>query len=258
MVREIENVIFSYLDPTDTLNASSFEELRSIRTEAIRAEGDRLRDEVMRLIREECSLRDSAASLAEKKKRITTLIQERTGLEKQLPKAASPEEAQLQKDLQDKRQALAGAQQAAAVDKQKLQKIADIRARVTMFKAQAARFHTEVNLLLNEAGVAEADRSPFTPSFPADTEPPLVRREADLRKSIAQRDGAADIPAEGTIQWLQRQIQTLLQKDSADKARQEKITASRSGAPGAARYLRCVLSEPGRGTANPQGALRAR
>jgi energy-coupling factor transporter ATP-binding protein EcfA2 len=225
LVREIENVIFSYLDPTDTLNASSFEELRSIRTEAIRAEGDRLRDEVMRLIREECSLRDSAASLAEKKKRITTLIQERTGLEKQLPKAASPEEAQLQKDLQDKRQALAVAQQAAAVDKQKLQKIADIRARVTMFKAQAARFHTEVNLLLNEAGVAEADRSPFTPSFPADTEPPLVRREADLRKSIAQRDGAADIPAEGTIQWLQRQIQTLLQKDSADKARQEKIKA---------------------------------
>jgi ABC-type lipoprotein export system ATPase subunit len=225
LVREIENVIFSYLDPTDTLNASSFDELRSICTEAIRAEGDRLRDDVMGLIREECALREGAATLPEKKKRIIALAEERAGLEKQVPKANSPEEAQLQKELQEKRRELAVAQQAAAVDKQKLQKIADIRAKVTTFKAQGAKFHAEVNALLGEAGVPEADRAPFLPSFSADTEPPLVRRETELRRSLQQRDGEVDNPAAGTIQWLQHQIRALLQRDSADKARQEKIKA---------------------------------
>ena len=50
LVSEIEAVVFSYLDPTDTLNASSFDELRALRTEGIRSEGQRLRDEVVRLI----------------------------------------------------------------------------------------------------------------------------------------------------------------------------------------------------------------
>ena len=77
LVSEIEAVVFSYLDPTDTLNASSFDELRALRTEGIRSEGQRLRDEVVRLIREECSLRENAAKLQEKKTRIKTLTDER-------------------------------------------------------------------------------------------------------------------------------------------------------------------------------------
>ena len=75
LVSEIESVVFSYLDPTDTLNASSFDELRALRTEGIRSEGQRLRDEVVRLIREECSLRENAAKLREKKARIKTLTE---------------------------------------------------------------------------------------------------------------------------------------------------------------------------------------
>jgi len=53
LAREIEAVVFSYLDPSDTFNASDFDELRALRTEGIRAEADRLREEVVRLIREE-------------------------------------------------------------------------------------------------------------------------------------------------------------------------------------------------------------
>ena len=61
LVAEIEAVVFSYLDPTETLNASNFDELRTLRTEGIRVEADRLRDEVIDLIREECALRDNVA-----------------------------------------------------------------------------------------------------------------------------------------------------------------------------------------------------
>ena len=68
------------------LNASSFGELRALRTEGIRAEGDRLRAEIVRLIREECTLRSIRGKLGEKKERMRTLTKEREGLLKQLPK----------------------------------------------------------------------------------------------------------------------------------------------------------------------------
>jgi hypothetical protein len=223
LVREIEAVIFSNIDPTDTLNASSFEELRAIRTEGIRAEGDRLHQDVTKLIREECDLTDTSNKLPEKKARITTLTDERDGLIKQLPKAASAEEARIQKELQEKRQALNAAQQTAAGDKQKLQKISDIRSRVTTFQSQMTRFHSEILGSLKEVGIPETDHAFFRPHFPADTEPPLVRRETELRRILTQREGDATNPAEGTIRCLQRQIQRLSEQESADKAQQEKV-----------------------------------
>ena len=82
LVAEIESVIFSYIDPTDTLNASSFDELRTIRTEGIRDEANPTVLILSRLIREECSLRDvarrescprrkSASSLGERARRVS-------------------------------------------------------------------------------------------------------------------------------------------------------------------------------------------
>jgi hypothetical protein len=72
-------------------------------------------------------------------------------------------------------------------------------------------------------GVPEAERAAFRPAFPADTDPPLTRRETALQRSIAQRTGAQDQPAENTIYWLQAQIDALMKRESADKARQERI-----------------------------------
>ena len=228
LVQEIEAVVFSHLDPTDTLNASSFNELRVLRTEGIRSEGQRLRDEVVRLIREECTLRENAVKLQEKKARIKTLTEEHAKLVKQMPQPASEEEARLQANLQTKRQALAAARQAAAADKQKLQKIRDIRTRTAAFKAQMTRFSSEIDEMLAEAGVLADDRDPFHPVFPHDTEPPLTRREATLNAALSERTGAADGPAEWTIRWLQKQIEEMQKRESADKARQERIKAIQS------------------------------
>ena len=228
LVSEIEAVVFSYLDPTDTLNASSFDELRALRTEGIRSEGQRLRDEVVRLIREECSLRENAAKLQSKKARIKTLTEERAGLVKQMPPPASEEEAKLQAELQSMRQSLATAQQAAAADKQKLQKIRDIRTRIGAFKAQMARFSAEIDEMLEDAGVPADDRGVFHPVFPGDTEAPLVRAAAALNAALTERAGATENPAEGTIRWLQKQIEELQKRESADKAQQDRIKAIQS------------------------------
>lgn len=223
LVREIEAVIFSYLDPSDTLNASSFDELRAIRTEGICAEGNRLRADIDSLIREEYALRENAVKLNAKKARIRSLTDEQAGLRKQLPAAVSREEEQVRQELQTRRDALTQAQQAAGLDKQKLQKISDIRGRVAAFSAQMARFHAEIQVQLREAGVPEDDFAAFRPEFAGDTEAPLARTEAAVQQQVRARLGDPDNPAEGTIHWLQQRIKALEERQTADKARQEKI-----------------------------------
>ena len=223
LVAEIEAVVFSHLDPTDTLDASSFDELRALRTEGIRSEGERLRDEMLRLTREECSLRDSASKLQEKKDRLKTLAAERTGLVRQIPPPASEEEAKLQADIQQRRQALADAQQATAANKQKLQRIVDLRTRIAAFKAQMATFAAELHETLDYIGVPADDRDAYHPAFPHDTEPPLTRREATLNAAIQRREGTAEAPLEGTIRWLRNNIAELEKRESADKARHARI-----------------------------------
>ena len=223
LIDEIEAVIFACTDPTDTLNASDFSELRAIRTEGIRADAERLREDVIRLIREECSLKENAKKLGEKKARIKTLQEEEKGLVKQLPKAATPEEKKLLADLQAKRTALTAVQQAIAAERQKIQKVTDIRTRVSAFKAQIVRFVSDSYVLLRDAGIPDADQAAFHPAFPADTEGPLTRRTAALQASISKQEGTQEQPAEGTVHWLLAQINALTVKESADKARQERI-----------------------------------
>ena len=223
LVREIEAVVFSYVDPTETLNASSFEELRALRTEGGREEGDRLRQVVARLIREECQLLDNVRRVPEKKNRIKTLTQERDGLEKQIPPPSNEEERRRQVALQRMRAAQATIRQVIAADKHKLQKVAAIRSRVNAFRVQMQRFRHELETLLVEVGVPEADRAPFSPDFPTDTEPPLARLSEALQQAIALREGAAEDPAENTLRWLERQITTLVERETADKARQQRI-----------------------------------
>jgi len=223
LIREIEAVIFEYTDPTETLNASDFEELRAGRTEGIRVNRNELREEITRLIREECALRNNREKLQIKKARIKTLQEEEAGLLKQMPKPASDEERKVQAELQTKREALSKVQQEVAGHKQQLQKIEDIKTRVTAFKGQLTRFYLDIGTLLREAGIPEAERSAYQPSFLKDTEAPLTKKTGDLQKAVSLKEGAAEAPAEGTIRALEKQIKVLTEKESTDKARQLRI-----------------------------------
>jgi energy-coupling factor transporter ATP-binding protein EcfA2 len=222
LVREIENVIFSYLDPTDTLNASDFDELRAIKTDGIRLEGERLRAEIDRVILEECALHASIAKLPEKNTRIKTLTTEREGLTRQIPPPASAEEAKTQRDLQEKRDLLAKLNQASAADKQLLQKIDDIRTRIAAFGAQMQRFYADVEPMLQSVGLKQPALKNFLPVFSGDVKTPLDASAAEIGERITKRNGA-DPPADGTIKHVQSQIDLLANKEAADKAKQARV-----------------------------------
>ena len=222
LVAEIEAVVFSYLDPIDTLNASSFDELRMLRTEGIQVEADRLHNEVVRLNREIYALFANATKLNDKKAQIRTLTSEREGLIKQLPEPRTEEETIVQEEFQARRDALINAQQTSAADTHKLHRIEDIRTRITAFKSQIAHFSMEIDKMLNEVGIPHEEKDAFHPVFPPHTEQVLVRLETEINKKLTTQLGNLENPAEGTICWLQGRIKALEKRDFADKARQEK------------------------------------
>lgn len=223
LVSEIEAVIFANLDPTDTLNASTFQELRALKTEGIHEEGERLKQEIKDLIREECALLDEARKAEEKRQRIATLRTEEAGLLKQMPSPATEEERKLLEQLQKRRDELTAAQSDVATDKQKVQKAADIRTRITSFRSEIARFIRQITPLLDEIGVSQSERAVFTPTFPGDTDAPLDKRTKELESAILKKEGTEQNPDKDTIRWLEGQIKTLVAKESADKTRQKLI-----------------------------------
>ena len=221
LVREIEEVIFHYLDPTDTLNASNFEELRALKTEGVRNEGERLRAEVQAVIREECALRDLLSKLPEKKARLASLSTEREGLVKQIPPAASAAEAKLLEELQKKRDALTKVQQAAATEKQHLQRLLDLKTRIGAIRAQMERSYSELQHLLQEVGIPGAERGYFKTDFAGDVDQSISSQTATIARKLAALEGG-DPPADNTIKKLTGEIATLMERETNDKARQER------------------------------------
>lgn len=219
LVREIEKVIFHYLDPVDTFNAADFDDLRTIKTESIREEGNRLRDGIASIIREECALRDQKAKLPEKSARAKKLRDERDGLVKQLPKPATAEEKKAQDELQAKRNILVGLQQQVAAHKLTLQRVSDVRHRVNTFKTQMQSFYAQLETSLRDVAIPEAEWKKFAPAFSGDVEPVLAAREEEVNAQIKKLEGE-EPPALGTIKKVQAEIEALMKHETADKARQ--------------------------------------
>ena len=136
LTNEIERVIFSNLDPTDTLNTSSFTELRGVRTQVLAAERVKLTSKIRELIAEDETLREAAKAVPAKKDRIEALGKEQTGLKKQLPSAETPEEAEAQKQLPILRQELQKLQSTVASLKQRQLKLQQLRSKLDQFKAE--------------------------------------------------------------------------------------------------------------------------
>jgi len=221
LVREIESVIFNYIDPIETLNASDFSELRALKTASTLAEGERLKGEIETIIREEFSRRDLVGKLGEKQARETALATERDGLVKQIPTPASPEEAKLLELLQGKRDALSKVQQAAAGEKQNLQRLDDLRKRTDAFGAQVDRYYEELKPALSDAGIPEGDWAAFKPTFARDYRKPLQERKSVIDARITAFEGN-DPPEENTIKKLNAEIEELSKRETADKARQDR------------------------------------
>ena len=223
LIDEIENVIFSHIDESEKLNASSFKDLRALKTEGTLAQGQRIRDDIRRLIFEDSELHKKIRVLPEKEKRIKILANEKTGLNRQMPRAKTSEEKSTQKALQEKRTKLWELQKAEGRDKLQLQKISNIRTELSSFKGEMARFYSELKPSLIEVGVPTKELAYYKPAFPEDPQQLLNKREKELNDGISKRLGTEGESAAETILALGKEIANLGKKESNDKARTMRI-----------------------------------
>ncbi|SFJ29967.1 hypothetical protein SAMN02799626_01486 [Caulobacter sp. UNC279MFTsu5.1] len=223
LVREVEAVVFAALDPTETLNATDFGELRSIKTSALRADRDRIVTRLQQLIRDGDQLRAKAAKLGELKGRVATLQAESVSLKGQMPPAINAEDAKVQAAMAEARTKLSALQAATASDKQRLVKIGDIRAEMAGFAREMRQFYNTITPKLVELGLDETARQLFEPRFGGDTERPLAVVERGINESIRARQGTPEAPGADTIAGVEAEIAGLNGQLTADRALRERI-----------------------------------
>ncbi len=225
LVKEVEAVVFAALDPTETLNATDFNELRSIKTRALRAERERIVTRVQQLIREGDRLRARFGKLGELKARVATLQAEAGSLKLQMPAAINAEDAKIQEAMAAARAKLSTLQAVAGGSKQRLVKIGDVRAAVAGFSRDMRQFYTSITPKLQELGLNEEAQQLFEPKFTGDAERPLAALERSINEDIRARQGDPDAPAPETIAAVEAEINRLNGQLTADRAMRERIDA---------------------------------
>lgn len=223
LVQEVESVIFAALDPTETLNASNFAELRSVHTEYLRAERERLTGRLQHLIRELAHFRERHAKVPAFKARIEALKQEDAGLRQQLPTIDDPEQKALNELIATTRERLVLLQAEAGAEKQKLVKIEGVRADLASYAAEMQRWHSEMIGRLRDLGVGDEELQAFEPVFRGDVTTPLARITRTVQESLARREGALDTPGPDTIRAVGAELTALSQRATADKALRDRI-----------------------------------
>lgn len=223
LIREVEAVVFSALDPTETLNATDFTELRSMRTGALRAEREQIVTHIRQLIREGDQLRSRHAKLSELKRRVTVLQAEAASLKSQMPPPINAEDAKVQDAMAAARAKLSTLQAATASDKQRLVKLNDIRAEVAGFVREMRQFYNGILPKLQELGLDESAQRLFEPKFGGETDRPLNAIERTINKAIRERQGAPDTPAVETIAAIEVVIAKLNGQLTSDRALRERI-----------------------------------
>jgi hypothetical protein len=223
LVQEVESVIFAALDPTETLNASNFAELRSLHTESLRSERERLGGRLQQLIRELNHIREHHRKAPTLKARIAELAAEESGLKVQIPTIDDPVQKLLHEQIAVVRLKIADLQSKTAGEKQQLVRIDGLRADVKAFKVEMHRWYAEIVQRLRDAGVKDEELLAFEPDFRGNVDAPLNRITRSLQESVANRAGASESPAPETIAAANAELEKLSAQATADKALRDRI-----------------------------------
>lgn len=223
LTKEIEAVIFAYLDPTETLNASNFQDLREKRTSGVIAEQRRLQEELRRLHREISDLYTRKLSLPERHAKEAALRKEREGVVSQIPPATSEEEARIATELQAERDALAKLIDQVGTQREAVLRLGQLAEKVAAFQGEIDRFWNGTMPELKALGIPEEHWSTFRPAFQGDASIHIDQRKVEIQVSIAALEGDEASPQSGTLYFHQAKVQQLSALTTADEAKRTRI-----------------------------------
>jgi len=216
LTKEIEGVIFGHLDPTDTLNASSFAELRELRTRDASRVRISIAAKINSLIAEDEQLRQALKTVPEKKKRIEELDKEQKGLEKQLPEARTESEAQAQVKVTDLRQHLMKLQTVVGSHKQNLLRIEQLENKLARFRVDFNEFRAEFLTSVQSVGIP-ADIVDV--ELTVKGESAIAKKKSETQMLIEMKEGKVAGFTEPTIAGVTDEIAKTEDAVAVDQAR---------------------------------------
>lgn len=224
--REIESVIFLHLELEDRLDAESFDELRQMRTHAIRA----ARAEINNQIHQESELiadtDERRATILKKTARRIDLPNQIAKVAKSMPQINDQATAKLIKNLQTLREQHTALGQTVASARATKQRVQDIERQIALKLADLAKFWTSAAAALKQVGFSAPDIAKLAPSW---TKHPEIfqSRAQQLDNQIVTLGGAKAGASAGsaTIAGLDAAIKKLENDMTLDKANKGKVLA---------------------------------
>jgi len=225
LVREIEKVVFEYIEETDKHGCADFDELKREKLDAIRDQRKSITREVEDLnaqIEKDINFINSKEN---KQSKLRELNKEKEGLLKQKPDLNTEEEKKAEQKLIQLRLEKQETDEKISLLKLQVDKTENIRLKLTSFNRQMDTFFSDMQQDLIDIGLPEDVRGNFKPVFKGETESLLSNNSGKLKESISMLVGKDDdnYPKQKTQKAIAKAISSFEERLSADKAKQEKI-----------------------------------
>ena len=227
LVQEIEDVVFSYIDESERLEASSFEELRRLKTEHLSAKRDNLRAQISKLNSEIVKLEDLISSKSEKEKQRAKADEEIAAIDKQLPSLQGSVNKEIAEKLSKEKETLKVKQKELGETNKLLGRIQTLRSAIDDYRNEVETGYEVLAEVLREVGIAEADVVRFQVKLPPSFDVPVNRREDDLRKAAANLKGDPKKPVKDgqSIADVEARIAELEKTVAVDTKERERLLA---------------------------------
>jgi energy-coupling factor transporter ATP-binding protein EcfA2 len=213
LAQEIEGVIFGHLDPTDTLNASSFTDLRDLRTRETTKDRVSISGRISSLISEDEQLRSVLREVPKKKDRVDEIAVEIKTLEGQLPVAKNETEAKAQTELSTLRQQLLKQQSNVASQKQISLGFDQLAASLERFNGEFQTFRTDFLAQASKLGITQGE---IDITLSVTGQDVLAKRKSDVTAVIQQLTDSDEAPG-GSVVSLTAKITALEQTVATDQ-----------------------------------------
>lgn len=225
LVREIEKVVFEYIEETDKHGCADFDELKREKLDAIRDQRKSITREIEDLnsqIEKDISF---ISSKDDKQSKLSELNKEKEGLLKQKPDLNTEEEKNAEQKLIQLRLEKHETDEKISLLKSRVDKTESIRLKITSFTRQMDTFYSDIQQDLIDAALPEDVRGNFKPIFKGETESLLSKNSDILKEKISSLVGKEDdnYPEQKTQKAIATSISGFEERLSADKAKQEKI-----------------------------------
>jgi energy-coupling factor transporter ATP-binding protein EcfA2 len=227
LVSEIESVVFSHLPEAERLDASSFDELRRLKTEHLTSKRNAMRAQLSKLNGEIVELQNVVEGRETKQKLLDRAIEGIAAIDQQLPALELNVNKEVAEKLAAENSLLRSKTTELAEINKTLSKVHTARSKLEELRASVETGFDELRLVLLEIGLTAEQIAAFRPVFTGGFENPLNERadELALKANELRGDPETIDPSGKTIADIKARVATLETELATDVQQRERLLA---------------------------------